>query len=315
MASRNMTRPGTVQWQMNSLSSGLHALAAMDQGWPVTETAWATALLPTSIQIKEALLEHDVSPEAFWRHVVPLSEGISFVAALVDVTLRKAVHTFHDKQDLARRLAACIAQADNFVRQTHPDFAEMMTLRQGPLRYQWEAYGPGMIHHIARLTEPELIVDVADVILVYPIVGGAGCAHLSYNSVRLEAMLANPHPRLPEVVRLAWLLAQLHQDLPLYSESLAADRLPLIGALAMLPPVLTAAGEVELTRYESAVLAEALSAWLVGPALESLPVSGSDAATGAVADVLQDWWDTYQGSRPSWQVALASLDRMLSAVA
>ena len=48
-----------------------------------------------------------------------------------------------------------------------------------------------------------------DVLLIHPALGGAGEAHLAYNSVRIEAVLANPNADLPEVVRLAWLIAQV----------------------------------------------------------------------------------------------------------
>ena len=53
-------------------------------------------------------------------------------------------------------------------------------------------------------------------ILVQPVLGGAGAAHWLYNSVHIEAVLANPVAELPEVVRLGWLLAQLNFDLPMF---------------------------------------------------------------------------------------------------
>jgi hypothetical protein len=116
-------------------------------------------------------------------------------------------------------------------------------------------------------------------------------------------VLTNNIPQLPEVVRLGWLLAQLHCDLPGFSESLPADRLPGLAQLALLPPALLAAQELELAEFNPQTLRTALSAWLETPA---------DKAT---AESLTVWWQTYQETRPEWNTALAALDRLVSAPA
>ena len=68
----------------------------------------------------------------------------------------------------------------------------------------------------------------------------------------IEAVLANPRFELPEVVRLGWLLAMLNFDLARYRDPLSdAER---VLPLAMIPPVLAAAAEVELTRFDPATL-------------------------------------------------------------
>ncbi len=155
---------------------------------------------------------------------------------------------------------------------------------------------------MVRKTDERLIVEQANVVLVYPALGGGGVAHLLYNSVRLEAVLTDPHPSLPETVRLAWLLAQLNLDLPIHSEAISSVDLPWIGSLAMIPPVLSAAEAVEWARLDPPTVAEALAAWhLADDHLEEL------------ADMLLDWWKTYRASRPRWAVALAALEQMAQA--
>ena len=101
------------------------------------------------------------------------------------------------------------------------------------LREQWEARGPGLLRAVGLRTEESLVADEAQVIVVQPALGGGGQAHLSANAVRIEAVLANPHAELPEVVRLAWLLAQLQLDLPAYSDRIQADRLPHVLSLVV----------------------------------------------------------------------------------
>ena len=180
-----------------------------------------------------------------------------------------------------------------------PNLPEELELRSRPLREQWEARGPGMLRSIGCRTEEELIVEECEVSAVYPALGGGGGAHLAYNSVRIEAVLANPVAELPEVVRLGWLIAQLQLDLPGYGEEIHPERLPHIAAYAMLPAVLAAAEEVELVRNSSQLVGPAIAAWK----LPSPP--DIDAAS-----LVEQWWQTYQEARPPWRVALAALDQL-----
>jgi hypothetical protein len=154
--------------------------------------------------------------------------------------------------------------------------------------------------NIANLTEEEIAPEQADVLLVRPVFGGAGGSHLANNSVRIEAVLANPHPDLPEVVRLAWLLAQLELDLPRFSEEVQADRLPHVARLAMVPAVLRAAEAVELVRYTPELVGRAIAAWGL-----ALPPHLDPVTTAT------DWWETYQLDKPPLPVALKALDEML----
>jgi hypothetical protein len=156
-----------------------------------------------------------------------------------------------------------------------------------------------MLNEIGRLTDESLIATNLDVLLVHPALGGGGDAHLAYNSVRIEAVLANPVAELPEAVRLAWLVSQLQLDLPVHSEEIHADRLPHIARYAMLPAALIAAESVELVRFAPDALAQAVSAWHL-----AVP-PGVDAAA-----LISEWWQTYQETRPPWNVALAALDQL-----
>jgi hypothetical protein len=157
------------------------------------------------------------------------------------------------------------------------------------------------------LTELGLVVEQADVILVHPALGGGGYAHLPYNSVRIEAVLANPHAELPEVVRLAWLVSQLSLDLPKYSEKIDPTRLAHVAALAVMPPVLSAAEQVELARYDDATLRLALSSWAM-PGVGASP----EADTEVVVGTLDTWWRTFTESPAPFPVALVALDQMLA---
>ena len=199
-------------------------------------------------------------------------------------------------QRLSRRFIALQAAFS----QQNPQALEELELRSQPLREQWEARGAGLLATVGRLTEPALIVETADAILVQPVTGGGGAAHWLYNSVRMEAVLTNPIAELPEVAHLAWLAAQLQLDLPAYHGDLPRSRLIEVWQLAMIPPVLAGAEEVELLRNDPRTLAAALAAW---------------TATPEVIQPLADWWASYQIDNPPWIVAIGALDRMLGEAA
>src|SRR5262249_31671236 len=154
--------------------------------------------------------------------------------------------------------------------------------------------GGGLLANVRRLTDPELLVEKADVILVYPVAGGDGRAFLPYNSVLLEAVLADPIDRLPEVLRLAWLIAQFNFDLPKFQGELARYQLADTAELAMICATLAAAEDVELARFDEPTLTLAVGAWC----------SRLASTTRDLPGILQNWWTTYQASRPEWNIAI-----------
>ena len=166
--------------------------------------------------------------------------------------------------------------------------------------------GPGLLAAIGRATDAELLVERADVLVVHAISGGGGQAYLPYNSVSIEAVLANPHAELPEVVRLGWLISTLQFDLPKFSEEIAPARLPVLAGLAMMPAALEAADYVELARNTPATLERALTAW-------ELVETGQPGRAEALAATLDNWWRTFREAPTAWAIALRALDEMLSA--
>jgi hypothetical protein len=165
------------------------------------------------------------------------------------------------------------------------------------LRQRWSYQGEGLLSGVLRWTEPGLLVEEGAVLMVHPVLGGGGTAHLPYNSVRMEAVGADPVAELPEVLRLAWLLSSLNLDLPRYSEHLRPRRLTQVACLAMIPVVLSAA-ELGLDGSLEARLPQATALWM-GPAEK------------ATAGILSAWWDSYRTLRPAWATALQALDQLL----
>ena len=272
----------------------------MARGIPLADERLAEAIAAPAKDLARAIASETMSAARCWRWLFALSTSAASSRELALLTLTKMVGR-QRAELLQPRMAAAITSLETAVRNAFANLASELELRIGPLRQQWEARGPGLLHQVALRTDESLITREANVLVVQPATGGGGEAHHSANAVRIEGVLANPHEQLPEVVRLAWLLAQLELDRPAYSDRIHADRLPHIAAFAMLVPVLEAAQEVELVRYSPELLNHAIAAW-------RLPVPPD---VDGPALVLQ-WWETYRDSRPAFPVALTALDQMFA---
>ena len=288
-----------LRWIVSQSVSCLHAVDAIARGWPIVDERLNTQLIePATALLHEIDAAGFVVP-TFLRHLVPLADGIDNNHQLAARAATKSAGLAAADEIYVGRIAGRIAEVEAAVRRAYPMLVDDMTLRAGPLREQWEARGPGFLKHAAQLTDERLLVPNADVLVVHPALGGGGVAHLPYNSVRIEAVLANPVPQIPEAVRLGWLLAQLNCDRPAFCENILADRLPLVAQLALLPIALAAGEYVELTRCDAATMELALQTWH----FDTKP-------DRRLAEAVVEWWGTYQETRPRWDVALVALDRM-----
>ena len=287
-------------WLPSPAANCFHTAAALLDGHSFVDAALADSLRPDVDELARCLEIFGIRRDVFFDHVVPLSTSGAGSTELAELVLTKALGA--DRvESKAPELAGALHNLKQAYAAARPNLAEELPQRAAPLEQQWRARGPGLLRELGRITDPSLVVDRAEVLLVEPVLGGGGTAHLLYNSVRIEAVLANPDDRLPEVLRLAWLLAHLNLEVPIFSERLHRDRLRIVAPLAMLPAILAAAETVELARCDPETIELALAAWRTSTAPEPSPV-----------DTLLNWWNTCLDSQPSWAVAMAALDEMLS---
>ncbi len=288
-----------VTWRAVPLVSHLHAAEALVRSRRLADERLAQALAEPAALLHAEIRAANLPGERFWRTLIPQAANTSVRRQLVETAVLKTSGRSPRLESIVTNVSAALAAVETAGQAALPKFVEEMELRERPLREQWEARGPGLLAQIGLLTQPELIVEICPVLLVHPALGGGGEAHLVANSVRIEAVLANPIVELPEAVRLAWLIAQLQTNLPAYSDSIHADRLPHVARYALRPAALAAAEYVDLARFSPESLRLAVDAWGL-----SVP-AGSDAAT-----LIFDWWQTYQATRPPWRVALTALDQL-----
>jgi hypothetical protein len=278
----------------------LHAAKAILAGRALVDPPLAAAIATPAKSLGDALAAAGFPAALFWQHLVPAvvgspsldfaSGGPQWVAMALERAGRLA------PAGSVQRLAEALVELEAAFVAARPGVAEELPLRREPLRGQWEARGPGLLAAVRRLTSPDWLARSATVVLVPPLLGGGGQAYPGDGLVTFEALLANPLPRLPEVLRLGWFLAQLQDDgIPTGPHSGPEDWRKAV-PLALVAVVLAAAEDVELASADRPHMEQALTVWL-------------DEA--AAAETLCDWWQDYARRGPGWPAGLDWLAQKL----
>lgn len=294
-------------WKASESATAMHAVHAAALGWAFTQAELADVLAPLVAEPPAAAFGDLASLTAML--LSQAAAGIEQNHALAESAIVKLRGRGAASDTQISSLAAWVSSVERCYYDWHrghsstPLVDEIVT-RTAPLRDQWDARGPGMLRVVERLTASWLVAERANVVMLQPVLGGHGDAHLPVNVVTLEAVLTNPNPELPEAVRLVWLLGQLQFDLPAVAEQLAGAKVPHLARVAMLAPALAAAEEVELARLGEADIAAAALEWRVA--------STPDEAD-RMARTTWQWWTTYQSGRVTWPAAVAALCEMLDA--
>jgi hypothetical protein len=291
-----------LEWIVSLPTTCLHAAEAIGSGRTLADGPLAEAITPPARSLVNAIRAAELPWQRFWQHLLPLAAQADNPRQLVQWSLRKAMGKGPRADALLSPLAGWISELFAAARRATPDLAGQLDERACSLRQQWEEVEVGLLATIAQLVDPRILVDSATVVVVDAVQGGGGAAHLWYNSLRIEAVTQDPKPELPEVVRLAWLLAQLNLDLPVFCDRLRSVNLPWLAAVAMLPPTLTAAAQAGILDDPIACIPRALAQW-------DIP----EPPDADLAGTLTVWWRTYQESKPDWGVSLEALERLLSA--
>ena len=293
-------------WTPNASASAMHAAQSIcEYGDKLSDPRVSESIGKYALGLGEWIATAaPFDTDRFWSLLVGHSAMIDANTDLARVVVKKAALRVGNQTAISQ-LAGYISDIEAAYNQLFPKFQEQIPLRARPLQEHWLGFGTGLIAHLGRLTQKDLLVSEARVVLMQPIMGGAGVAHIEQNQVCIEAVLTNPMIELPEVVRLAWLLSQLQLDLPVHSETMGANLLARLAPLAMLPPILAAAEVMELSKCDESVAELAIEQW-------HIPVPKGRDANAELVPIMMDWWETYLQTRPGWQTALQAFAKMLA---
>jgi hypothetical protein len=290
----------TIRWLASSPASALYAADCLRRRLPFVDAALAGALRDPTARLVRAIATTSLPVERVWANLVPLSLHTEGSRHLVDTALSKLAGR-HQITPHIDPLADRVVAVERAFNSAVPNAADELPLRIGPLSELWDAHGPGLLAAIGNFTDAELLAERVTVGVLLPVTGGGGRCYPDCNVVLTEGVLANPHARLPEIVRLAWLVAQINLNLARFQGDLKRERAVELGAWALLPATLAAAQDLELAKCDETTLREAVTAWRV-----EVPPNR------AFLHDLMRWWETYCTDQPPWPIAVTALDMLIA---
>lgn len=307
-----MTR---MRWEIGDRLSPLHASRCWAAGLAGIDGGLATAMNGPLTELTQRLAADDVDLGVFWRSLVAEAAANQVGGSREDQEFCRHALTVAGAGEwtldsTASAVASRLAEIRITFSERFPKLAQQLSLRGRPLREQWEAVGPGLLRLIGKQTHEAFLPKGVTALLLLPYLGGGGDCDPRSGTLWIEAVLTNPVPEVPEVLRLAWLVGRigLHRGLHPQARTPApvlpmavGDRPTDLLALASIPIVLQAAAELELV-----------------PTPDTAPDRIGIAATQwcgqlppGTIDVLTDWWKQSRELKPAFPISIKALDRML----
>lgn len=287
-----------LKWNTSQPLSVLHAARSVAQHVPVVDRQVETLLQSSVAEINGRLSMMELDLRQFWFEMV--ASGLDDVddRTRCERVLGQIGCSPLGLDSLAAALAGRLTDMRLAYAEGFPKLADQLPLRGRPLCEMWDAYGSGLLRELGRLTHNRLLPPRVQMVLVQPVRGGDGDAAPAHCGAWIEAVLTHPEPRVPEVLRVAWLVGRLGLGRGEANRLVAAERLPYLAAMALVPIVLSAGSQLELIPDAPLPVQAALAAWH----LDCSP---------ATVQLLERWWDQLRQGGTPFPVGLKALDRML----
>ncbi len=302
-----MTR---LKWLPGDRLTVVHSARNYLMGLPSVDPTIHEVLADSVGDLYDRLLAAEIDMAVFWKRLLgAVAAGDDDQAACTRALLASGCSPLASDQ-VASAIVSRLTDIRLGYQQRQPKLVEQLTLRGRPLREQWDGYGGGLTKRISKLTHESFVPKSATVWLLAPYCGGDGDLDADSGRLWMEAVLTNPVPQLPEVLRLTWLVAKLGLMQALASAKddsqgdpwVAPLRLPRVAELATIAFTLEAAAYLELAPVQDHNWAEwfdlAAKVWRV-------PLDDHSR------DTMLHWWKQYLDLRTSPAVAFKALDRML----
>ncbi|MAI31374.1 MAG: hypothetical protein CMM07_06855 [Rhodopirellula sp.] len=290
-----------IQWVAHPELSAAHAAYLVATRAPCNDPKTEQTLIQPVTEANNRLFSASVDVGQFWQQYllqvlsdVPMEQacGVALLAAGAN-----EMQVEQTSKAVANRLGDARLAFTN----RYPKLAEQLDLRARPLRERWETYGPGLLNQVGKQIwgdrpPADWWMPQVTALMVQPMRGGDGGYDASGARLWLEAMLTDVDPRVPEVLRVAWLVTSMAIDN--YARGTSGElSLMRPWSLVSVPLVLNAGRELELLRGEELPMNEAMKLW--------------HFADEEVAATVSQWWAVQADSTAPLPARLKRLDEML----
>lgn len=290
--------PIELSWNTANRATYWHTADRALAGAPFVDSKLAAATRPHVDRLAAAIRAAGCDAATFFAQLLP--RAVSGASTLD--TLRTSLAT-----ECLPEIESALTAIERAVAAALPRLDQELSLRAQPIQMQWEARGPGFVRNVERLLGTPIEAPAADLLrvdvaLVYPVCGGFGASCAAQRVVYWEALLTDVEPRLPELLRLGWLVTQQLLSAQVAKTDVSAgDALARVISLAAAAVALTAGEDVELARDDRGTLELALKTWRPPQA------DGPGAAA-----IVSEWWSALRSESKPTATLLADLARRLT---
>jgi hypothetical protein len=292
-----------IRWVADPELSAAHSAYVVATGAACTDSKTEQLLIGPVTEINNRLLSSSIDVAVFWQqYLARLLLGAQINAACAAALMSGGCSELQVEQT-SKAISNRLSDARQAYASRFPKLGEQLELRARPLREKWDAVGPGLLRDVERQVwdnsppsgwwTPRLTAQ-----LVQPIRGGDGGYAANAGKFWIEAMLTDVDPRVPEVLRVAWLITRIAIESHTRNKP-GEQSLATAWSLACVPLVLTAAVNLDLIPQNPLPIKRAMELW-----------QRSDANIG---EELEQWWTGYKQSPAPLPVALRQLDQSLAA--
>ncbi|TWT93758.1 hypothetical protein [Stieleria varia] len=295
-----MAKFSQVQFKPSVDLSAIHAAYVVATGAACTDERTENLLVKPAAELNTRLLSSSIDIPMFWHSLYAAYAAGESEQTACESALSAGGCSELQLEQTGKAVARLVAECTGKFKKRFPKLEAQLELRANPLKTKWETCGPGLLIQSAALiwdSTPPTGWWPAKIHgwLVQPIRGGDGQFDAKTQRFWIEAMLTDGDPRIPEVLRVGWLVTQL--AIARNSGTKVADssgRMP--WGLGTIPIVLAAGAELDLV-HGPLPIADTVRWWRMGD--------------DAIAKILIDWWGQWRQTKTSMPVALKALDKML----
>lgn len=288
----------TLKWTCSPTGSVGYAAARVALNQRVVDPELDGRLSRSASEINHVLAADELDAARFWRSIVAQGFDELSDAERCEAALRACGGSPLTIESTSRSIAGRLTDIRLSFQEKYPKLAEQLPLRARPLQAMWDERGRGLMRQLAAQTHASLIPQSVVAMLVQPVGGGGGDADPQSGRFWIEAMLTDAAPEVPEVLRVAWLVARVGVASPAANRMIDPEHLPSVAATALVPMVLSAGRELDLLRGDELPIDRAFALW-------------DPNASEATVETLQRWWQQMQSGETPFPVGIKALDRML----